>query len=669
MKILVIEDDRLVADTLVSLLTSQAHAVEVAEDGAAGWSLVKAYDYDLVILDLTLPKIDGISLCRQIRGHNSQVPILILTGRDDAHTKATGLDAGADDYVVKPFDSEELLARVRALLRRSGETTQTLLIWGDFTLDPSSCQVTCHDKPVPLTPKEYALVELFLRNPKRVFSCSAILDHLWAYEEAPGEEAVRTHIKGLRQKLKAANPNHDVIETVYGIGYRLKAQETHHPESPPEENVSPPLTQEQELKAKIQQIWQDSQAQVQAQLTTIQQVLNGLGEAIATSQDLPKHLSTQASLPIALREAHSLAGALGTFGLTQGSTVARQLEAQLNHINQHQTITQPELSSLHTTLQVLQQEIQQTSQQTSQQASQAKAQTPANALMPLARSTAPTLEIDPRPTLLIVDADTQLTKTLLREPAFSAFRIEIAKTLSSAREKIQFAKPSLILLEPDVAKKIEQSVTFLNQLSHYSPLIPTVIFTVHTDLSERRSLLQSKSHIFLPKPATPSQILDAIQQVFDRTNQIQSRVLVVDDDPKILTLTQHLLQPWGLNVTTLADPKQFWSTLEATQPDLLILDILMPDVNGIEVCEMVRGDAQWSALPILIFTARKDPETINQVFGVGADDFVSKPIVGPELVTRVINRLERTKLLQRHYARNASMAATLTPNPRLFCTT
>jgi DNA-binding response OmpR family regulator/HPt (histidine-containing phosphotransfer) domain-containing protein len=663
MKILIIEDDRLVADTLVSLLTSQAHAVEVAEDGAAGWGLVTAYDYDLVMLDLTLPKIDGISLCRQIRGHNSQVPILILTGRDDAHTKATGLDAGADDYVVKPFDSEELLARVRALLRRSGETTQTLLTWGDLVLDPSSCQVTCHDKPVPLTPKEYALVELFLRNPKRVFSCSAILDHLWAYEEAPGEEAVRTHIKGLRQKLKVAHPNHDVIETVYGIGYRLKAQEANHPESPQDENEqAPPVpTQEQELKAKIQQIWQDSQVQVQAQLTVIQQTLTGFAQAIAAHQDLPKHLPTQASLPIALREAHSLAGALGTFGLMQGSTLARQLETQLSQINQHQTITSPELSNLQITLQQLQQEIQQTTQP--------KVQTPINASMPLARSTPPTPEVDPRPTLLIVDADTQLAKTLLREPAFSAFQIEIAKTLTSAREKIQFAKPSVILLEPDVAKKIEQSVTFLNQLSHYSPLIPTVIFTVHTDLSERRSLLQSKSHIFLPKPATPSQILDAIQQVFDRTHQIQSRVLIVDDDPKILTLAQHLLQPWGLNVTTLADPKQFWSTLEAAQPDLLILDILMPDVNGIEVCEMVRGDAQWSALPILILTARKDPETINQVFGVGADDFVSKPIVGPELVTRVINRLERTKLLQRHYARSTDTVAMLAPNSKSFCPT
>jgi DNA-binding response OmpR family regulator/HPt (histidine-containing phosphotransfer) domain-containing protein len=653
MKILIIEDDRLVADTVVSLLTSQAHAVEVAEDGAAGWSLVKAYDYDLVILDLTLPKVDGISLCRQIRGHNAQVPILILTGRDDAHTKATGLDAGADDYVVKPFDAEELLARVRALLRRSGETTQTLLNWGDLLLDPSSCQVTCHDKPVPLTPKEYALVELFLRNPKRVFSCSAILDHLWAYEEAPGEEAVRTHIKGLRQKLKAANPTHDMIETVYGIGYRLKAQEIAHEESSPEENVSPAATQEQDLKAKIQRIWQESQAQVQAQLSLIQQTLTGLAQVIDQQQDLSQHTSTQESLPIALREAHSLAGSLGTFGFAQGSTFARQLETQLRHIQQNQTITAPESSNLQTVLQQLQQEI--------QQANQPKAQTPINASMPLARAT-PSPEADQRPTLLIIDADTQLAKALLREPACNVFRIEIAKTLSSAREKIQFAKPSLILLEPDVAKQIEQSVTFLNQLSHYSPLIPTVIFTVHTDLCERRSLLQSKSHIVLPKPATPNQILDAMQQVLDRTHQIQSRVLIVDDDPKILTLAQHLLQPWGLNVTTLADPKQFWSTLEAVQPDLLILDILMPDVNGIEVCEMVRGDAQWSTLPILILTAHKDPETINQVFGVGADDFVSKPIVGPELVTRVMNRLERTKLMQRRYDNRADEVARFAAN-------
>jgi DNA-binding response OmpR family regulator len=122
--------------------------------------------------------------------------------------------------------------------------------------------------------------------------------------------------------------------------------------------------------------------------------------------------------------------------------------------------------------------------------------------------------------------------------------------------------------------------------------------------------------------------------------------MVVDDDPSILTAIQHLLQPWGLRVTTLADPQQFWPTLVATQPDLLILDILMPEINGIELCQIVRSDTRWSELPILVLTAHQDGDIVNQVFSAGADDFVSKPLTGPELVTRVINRLERTQQLQ-----------------------
>ncbi|NJP12259.1 MAG: response regulator transcription factor, partial [Leptolyngbyaceae cyanobacterium RU_5_1] len=161
MRILVIEDDEFIAHVLTTILTSQNYAVEVATDGQAGWDLVEAFDYDLVMLDVMLPKLDGISLCRQIRSKGLQMPILLLTGQDSGHDKAIGLDAGADDYVVKPFDEEELVARVRALLRRGGAIAQPVLTWRDLRLDPSSCEVTYGIQPLSLTPKEYALLELF----------------------------------------------------------------------------------------------------------------------------------------------------------------------------------------------------------------------------------------------------------------------------------------------------------------------------------------------------------------------------------------------------------------------------------------------------------------------------------------------------------------------------
>jgi len=224
MKILVVEDDELLVDVLSEILGSQNYTVEVAHNGNTAQDLIETYDYDLVLLDVMLPKLDGISLCRHIRSRGLQMPILLLTGCNSSHEKAIGLDAGADDYVVKPFDQEELVARVRALLRRSGTTSQPILEWGNLRLDPISCEVTYGQDLLSLTPKEYALLELFLRNSRRVFSCGMILEHLWSYEDTPGEEAVRTHIKGLRMKLRNVGAAGDLIETVYGIGYRLKPQ-------------------------------------------------------------------------------------------------------------------------------------------------------------------------------------------------------------------------------------------------------------------------------------------------------------------------------------------------------------------------------------------------------------------------------------------------------------
>lgn len=224
MKLLLVEDDERVTEALVEYLTDQNYLVEVAHDGRAGLDLAEAFAYDLILLDLMLPKLDGISLCQQLRKSGCSTPILMLTARDTNSDKIVGLDAGADDYVVKPFDLEVLSARVRALLRRGGQSLPPVLAWGSLCLNSTSCEVSYQGKPIALTPKEYRLLELFLRSGRRVFSRSTILDLLWSFEELPTEAAVKTHIKSLRAKLKAAGAPADLIETVHGLGYRLKEE-------------------------------------------------------------------------------------------------------------------------------------------------------------------------------------------------------------------------------------------------------------------------------------------------------------------------------------------------------------------------------------------------------------------------------------------------------------
>mgnify|MGYP001796163365 FL=1 len=151
----------------------------------------------------------------------------------------------------------------------------------------------------------------------------------------------------------------------------------------------------------------------------------------------------------------------------------------------------------------------------------------------------------------------------------------------------------------------------------------------------------------LQKSASSEQILETAKQLIKKSEAAQATILAVDDDPKILEVLQKLLKHWGITIKTLAEPQKFWETLEEIQPDLLILDVEMPGFSGIELCQEVRNHSHWSELPILFLTVHNQPEIINQVFSVGADDFVSKPIVGPELVTRIVNRLERIKSQER----------------------
>lgn len=222
MRILVVEDNELIAETLADVLQEQHYVVDIALDGEAGWQQAEAFNYDLILLDLMLPKLDGISLCKRLRSSGYGKPILMLTARDSSADKIVGLDSGADDYVIKPFDVNELAARIRALLRRDTPGRQPILSWGELKLDPSTLSVTYASQAVNVTSKEYQLLELFLRNRQRIFSHAELLDRLWALEDAPNEEVVRAHIKRLRHKLTTVGVPKDAIQTVHGLGYRLK---------------------------------------------------------------------------------------------------------------------------------------------------------------------------------------------------------------------------------------------------------------------------------------------------------------------------------------------------------------------------------------------------------------------------------------------------------------
>ncbi|KAM3095131.1 response regulator transcription factor [Phormidesmis sp. 146-35] len=223
MRLLLVDDDQHITELLEEVLTDQHYVVDIAGDGHEAWDYVKTFDYDLLMLDVTLPKLDGINLCHQLRSQKYHMPILMLTARDTTTDQVAGLDAGADDYVAKPYKLQELLARIRALVRRGSPSLPPVLKWENLCLDPNTTEANYKAQSLKLTPKEYRLLELFLRHGCRVLSRSEIMENLWSFEDPPEEDAVKALIKRLRQKLKGVGAVDDFIETVYGLGYRLKS--------------------------------------------------------------------------------------------------------------------------------------------------------------------------------------------------------------------------------------------------------------------------------------------------------------------------------------------------------------------------------------------------------------------------------------------------------------
>jgi DNA-binding response OmpR family regulator len=222
MRILLVEDDSQLVASLSEALMVQRYIVDSAKDGESAWDKAQAIVYDLILMDVTLPKLDGVRLCQRLRDRGYFSPVLMLTARDTSLDKVIGLDAGADAYMVKPFNLQELLAQIRALLRRGQSGTPPILKWGDLSLDPSSYEVIYERSLIRLTPKEFALLEALMRYGKKVLSRAALIEQVWAWQESPEEDTIKTYVKNLRAKLKDAGAPNDLIETVRGVGYRLK---------------------------------------------------------------------------------------------------------------------------------------------------------------------------------------------------------------------------------------------------------------------------------------------------------------------------------------------------------------------------------------------------------------------------------------------------------------
>uniref|UniRef100_A0A7V3YHA9 Response regulator transcription factor n=1 Tax=Candidatus Caldatribacterium californiense TaxID=1454726 RepID=A0A7V3YHA9_9BACT len=221
MKILLVEDDKHIVGFLKRGLEEEGYVVEVASDGEEGLELARDGEFDLIVLDILLPKVDGFEVCRRLRQAGNTTPVLMLTAKDDVEDRVRGLDLGADDYLVKPFAFEELLARIRALMRRHRNAEGAILRVGDLTINLLTREVKRGDQVIELTTREFELLKFLAHHPGRVFTRTQILEHVWGYDFEYSSNIVDVYIKYLREKIDKPFER-KLIHTVRGVGYKLQ---------------------------------------------------------------------------------------------------------------------------------------------------------------------------------------------------------------------------------------------------------------------------------------------------------------------------------------------------------------------------------------------------------------------------------------------------------------
>lgn len=606
MRILLVEDDRALIDVLPAMLAKHNYAIDTVTDGEQGWVYGSTYNYDLIILDWSLPKLDGISLCKRFRAHGYDIPILLLTARSTSQDKIKGLDAGADDYLCKPVDVEELAARIRALLRRLNCDFLSVLSWGELQLDSGNGEVTYQGQLLSLTAKEYRLLELFLRHSQEVLSIEDIIGHLWSSTEYPAEATVRSHLRRLRQKLQLAGLSENPIDTVRGRGYCLK--------SPPQNNQAekPVEHRERHIEA-LTTAWSKYRSKYQQQLTNLDSAIKALKQGKITTSDRLSAIVT----------AHSLAGSLGLFGFDRGSQLARQLEQLLQGEQNPQQLWQ-----LETIINNLNQELTQESKFSDRISNHLE---------------------EHSPLILIIDDDSIFTEQLIQEADNLGIKTAIVLSPESAKiwleEQPKNTFPSLVLLKISFAESINplsrwNSLSLIAEFKLIEPSIPVIVLADRDDFQDRLQVARHGGYFYLQQPITPLQTLTFCQQVL-RNVSLGKKVMIVDDDVELLRVLPSLLEPWGFQVTTLEDSRQFWDVLQAVDPNLLVLDIEMPYLSGIELCKVLRTHPYWCKLPVLFLSIHTDVAIREQVFATGADDFIYKPVVAKRLADRIINCLER----------------------------
>jgi diguanylate cyclase (GGDEF)-like protein len=366
------------------------------------------------------------------------------------------------------------------------------------------------------------------------------------------------------------------------------------------------------VPAAVQAVFQRSRGELSRRVGTLEEMVaaiveGGLDESLRASAE---------------RDAHKLAGSLGMFGLPLGSELARELEHALAVPGGPAMAQAPRLAEL---VLMLRSQLDEAPSPTQDDAHAEPPQSDGRAL-------------------LVVSVDSVLAGQLCVEALRRHLRPRRAASAAAARAFVAVEAPDAVVLDLDLAEAGGEGLELLTDLAGGEPPVPVVVLTGSDALVDRVEVVRRGGRGFIQRTQSVGHVIDAVTETMERRDRVKPRLLVVDDDPAILQALVALLTPLGLEVTTLADPQRFWEQLVAIAPDLLVLDLDMPGLDGIDLCRAVRADVRFGQLAVLFLTAAGDPLDVQRIFEAGADDYVNKPIVGPALVTRIQNRLERVRL-------------------------
>ena len=555
MKLLIIEDDIQLLDILKTSLKHR-YVIDSAQDGLQGLQLIGKGKYDLILLDRSIDGIDGLEFCQQIRQQGNQVLVMILSTQGSTNDRVSGLDAGADDYLVKPFALNELEARIRALLRRRMVTELPVLTWGPLTIEPTRCNVTYHGTPVMLTTKEYGILELLLRHQDRIYSQRALLDALWSLDNGPrGEETVRTHMKRLRQKLKPIGAG-DLIETVYGLGYRLNPTLNATPMAivPTRPSASPDVTPSLDAESSENK---SAQAQLIAQFWEKQadKVLRRIQILDHSVQALQRNPSDEDLRSQIRQEGHILVGVMGSVCMAEHLPT---LQALSTWISSACLNTPSEIQVLHKQLGMLTQML--------------EAATSGNVVR--VQETVATGERLPDRRILVVDNDREWVTQLMNEAYRWGAQMVRASDTNLAVSAIERACPDAVILNASISPGSTDRLTglstdlstdlstvtieFLKHLARHCPRVPVWIVTDgnenELDATNRVAISKHRGQGFfrksIPLPTLMGLINQSLVDEAPYQSVAEAKILLVDDDRLMLSLLKGILEPWGMQVTT-----------------------------------------------------------------------------------------------------------------------